>query len=115
MVPRPCALLSSEHEFASSPPGLYFRQGSRVALSAYILQNLIGSALFYGWGCDLGSLSADLRLPVTVAAWCGISTLLAALAHVWLRHFSRGPFEWLWNKTARAFMRTPLRPQRVNT
>ena len=29
MVPRPCALLSSEHEFASSPPGLYFRQGSQ--------------------------------------------------------------------------------------
>lgn len=29
MVPRPCALLSSEREFASSPPGLYFRQGSQ--------------------------------------------------------------------------------------
>lgn len=105
------------HTWGGQAPGFWARRCAeigRVALSAYILQNLIASALFYGWGCNLGSLITDLRLPVTVAAWCGISALLAALAHVWLRHFSRGPFEWLWNKTARAFMRAPLRPQRVN-
>lgn len=77
----------------------------RVALSAYMLQNLVASALFYGWGLNLGGVDAEWRLPVTVAAWLGISALMIVLASVWLRRFERGPLEWAMHAVVRG--RTP--------
>lgn len=68
----------------------------RVALSGYVLQNLLASLLFYGWGLDLGGLDPMWRLPVTVAGWGLVSALVLAFAHVWLRRHRRGPLEWLW-------------------
>lgn len=79
-------------------PGWWGRRLSelgRVALSGYVTQNLIASALFYGWGLGLNSLDPALRLPVTVLAWPAISATILTLAHVWLRRFDRGPLEWL--------------------
>lgn len=72
----------------------------RVALSAYLLQNLLGGALFYGWGFGLASTLAPWRVPVTVAAFLVITAVVAAAAHLWLRRFSTGPVEWLWRAAA---------------
>lgn len=72
----------------------------RVALSGYVLQNLIASVLFYGWGFDLGGLPPQWRLPVTIGGWALTSALVLLAAHLWLRRFGRGPLEWLW---ARAY------------
>ncbi|MFM2719642.1 DUF418 domain-containing protein [Microbacterium mcarthurae (nom. nud.)] len=72
----------------------------RVALSAYILQNLLGGALFYGWGLGLATSAAAWRVPVTVGAFIAITIVVAVLAHVWLRKFARGPVEWLWHVAA---------------
>lgn len=77
----------------------------RVALSAYILQNVIASALFYGWGLGLNSMASALRLPVTILAWTGICVLICALAHLWLRRFTRGPVEMLWQWSYSAITR----------
>lgn len=71
----------------------------RVALSAYVLQNLLGTALFYGWGADLGAMPPAWRLPVTVLAWFAISGVILLAARLWLQRFSRGPLEWLWARS----------------
>ena len=68
----------------------------RVALSGYVLQNVIASVLFYGWGLNLGAAPASWRLPLTLAGWLITSALVLAAAHLWLRRWPRGPLEWLW-------------------
>lgn len=72
----------------------------RVALSAYLMQNLLGGALFYGWGLGLAETLAPWRVPVTVGAFLVITVVVATAAHLWLRRFSAGPIEWLWRAAA---------------
>ena len=65
----------------------------RMALTNYLLQSLIGTFIFYGWGLgQLGEWSNRyiLLLAVTIAVG-----LIWASA-IWLRHFHYGPCEWLW-------------------
>ncbi|WP_217428233.1 DUF418 domain-containing protein [Microlunatus speluncae] len=84
----------------------------RVALSGYVAQNLIASVLFYGWGFGLNGIDPALRLPVTLLAWAGIGVIILALAHLWLRRFSRGPLEAV---TARIVASLPVpRPEPVS-
>lgn len=71
----------------------------RVALSGYVLQNILATALFYGWGLNLGGVAPTWRLPVTVAGWLVVSTLVMLAAHLWLRHHARGPLESLWARS----------------
>lgn len=77
------------------------REIGRVALSAYILQNLLAGALFYGWGLGLAQHAGEWRVPVTVAAFAVLTGVIALLAHLWLRRFAQGPVEWLWKRMAR--------------
>lgn len=72
----------------------------KVALSAYLLQNLLGGAIFFGWGFGLAELTAEWRVPVTVAAFVVVAALVTAFAHLWLRRFTLGPVEWLWKRGA---------------
>ncbi|QEW03153.1 DUF418 domain-containing protein [Microbacterium lushaniae] len=76
------------------------REVGRVALSAYMLQNLLGGALFYGWGLGLAQTAAAWRIPVTVAGFVAITAVVVLLAHLWLRRFALGPVEWLWKRAA---------------
>jgi len=76
------------------------REIGRVALSAYLLQNLLGGALFYGWGLGWAETFAAWRVPVTVTAFVMITVVVATAAHLWLRRFSTGPVEWLWRAAA---------------
>lgn len=70
----------------------------RVALSGYVLQNLIASALCYDWGLGLARwVDAAWRTPATVAVYLLVSGCVLLAAHLWLRRFERGPLEWLWN------------------
>jgi uncharacterized protein len=82
--------------------GRRIREIGRVALSAYILQNLLGGAVFYGWGFGLAEATASHRLLVTVVAFAVITSLVALFAHLWLRRFETGPVEWLWKLGANA-------------
>lgn len=82
------------------------REVGRVALSAYILQNLLAGALFYGWGLGLAETTAAWRVPVTVAAFAALTAVIAALAHLWLRRFALGPVEWIWKRAAQIGTRT---------
>lgn len=69
----------------------------RTALSCYILQNLLGSVVFYGWGLGVaGALrgAGPVLVAATVAAaFCAIALVLVVAARLWSRRFARGPVE----------------------
>lgn len=67
----------------------------RMALSCYVLQNVLGSVLFYGWGFGL---AGEVGAVGTLAVWVGICAALAGFAHLWLRGFAAGPLEGAWKE-----------------
>ncbi|WP_427197715.1 DUF418 domain-containing protein [Ornithinimicrobium sp. Y1847] len=63
-------------------------------MTCYILQNLIASLIFYDVGLGVaGRMPEAWHLWGTLAIYLGISALLIVGAGIWLRFFSRGPFE----------------------
>ncbi|MFI6508114.1 DUF418 domain-containing protein [Streptosporangium sp. NPDC050855] len=84
---------------ATGAPGV-LRRGltnvGRTALSCYIFQNLVASALCYGWGLGLAARFDDLRPWWVPVAWLVICALFMTLSTLWLRRFERGPVEALW-------------------
>lgn len=74
-----------------------------MALSSYVLQDVVASAPCYGWGLGLASrLDPAGRVPATVTLYLVVAAMGVAFAHLWLRRSSRGPAEWLWNASYRA-------------
>jgi len=84
----------------------------RMALSSYVLQNLVASSICYGWGLGVAAQISDAqRAPATVAIYLAVIAVVMCFAHLWLRRFRRGPVEWLWNTSYRALAdRTTHRP-----
>lgn len=69
-----------------------------TALSNYLLQSLIATSLFYGFGLGwFEQLSFAQLVLVTIGIW----TSNAVLTTLWLRHFHLGPLEWLWRWQSR--------------
>lgn len=69
----------------------------RMALSNYLLQSLICTTLFEGWGFGLyGRLDRFALLGVVASVWL----LQLIVSPIWLRHFRFGPMEWLWRSLA---------------
>jgi uncharacterized protein len=66
----------------------------RMPLTNYLLQTLIATFIFYGWGLGFwGQAGPALDLVLAI----GIFFLIQVpLSHVWLHHFSMGPTEYLW-------------------
>lgn len=86
--------------------GRRFSEVGRMALSCYILQNLVASALCYGWGLGLAArVSPGDRAPFTIAVYLTVCVIMVVFAHLWLRRFQRGPVEWLWHNSYRAITR----------
>ncbi|WP_036971395.1 DUF418 domain-containing protein [Promicromonospora kroppenstedtii] len=77
---------------SGSRPGL-LRRGvegiGRTALSCYVLQNVLASAICYDWG--LGLAGGDAWQVVLI--WAVISLILMVAAPLWLRRWPRGPIE----------------------
>lgn len=72
-----------------------FGEIGKMALSCYILQNIIASILFYGWGLGFGGRPSSLYI---LLIWAGICLLLMIFSHLWARFYPLGPVEWLWRK-----------------
>lgn len=79
----------------------------RMALTNYLMQSLVMTALFYGWGLGLYG-------KVGPAASLGMCALLFAaqawFSRWWLERFQFGPVEWLWRCLSYA-QRQPFRKE----
>lgn len=65
----------------------------KTAFTNYILQSVICTLFFYGFGLGFyGKLDRFQLLLVVFLVWL-VQLILAPL---WLRHFKFGPLEWLW-------------------
>lgn len=65
----------------------------KTALTCYLMQSVLATTLFYGFGFGLfATLTPPQRLAVVVAIWI----VNIAFAVFWLRRFDIGPVEWLW-------------------
>ncbi|MGY6412335.1 MAG: DUF418 domain-containing protein [Alkalilacustris sp.] len=69
-----------------------------MALTGYLMGGLLGQVVFYGWG--LGQIARHGTLTV-IAISGGIFSVLLAFAHLWMRAFRQGPWEWLWRVLTR--------------
>ncbi|MOA27396.1 hypothetical protein D3C78_1482730 [compost metagenome] len=63
----------------------------RMALTNYLLQSLLATAIFYGLGY-YGRLGSAACLAITL----GIFGLQLVASRMWLERFRFGPLEWLW-------------------
>lgn len=67
----------------------------RMALTNYLLQSMIGTTLFYGYGLGwYGESGPAFNLAIALA----IFALQIPFSHWWLRRFPIGPAEWLWRR-----------------
>lgn len=65
----------------------------RMALTNYLLQSIICTTIFYGYGLALyGQIGAAAGIVLSVA----IYLLQVLFSRWWLHHFRYGPMEWLW-------------------
>jgi uncharacterized membrane protein YeiB len=63
-----------------------------MALTNYLMQSVVASAFFYGYGLGhWGMPRAQQALFVLV-----VFALQVLLSHWWLARFRYGPMEWLW-------------------
>jgi uncharacterized protein len=80
----------------------------QTALSNYLFQSVITSAMFLGCGLALaGRFDYAEQLIVVVAIWA----FQLALSPVWVKRYSFGPAEWLWRSLTygrRQPMRRPM-------
>ncbi len=64
-----------------------------MALSNYLMQSVLCTTLFEGWGFGLfGRLGRLELLGVVGAVWL----IQLTVSPLWLRYFRFGPMEWLW-------------------
>jgi len=65
----------------------------RMALTNYLLDSVICTTIFYGFGLGLyGKVSRVPQLELVGAIWV-FQLLISA---IWLKYFRFGPVEWLW-------------------
>lgn len=65
----------------------------RMALTNYLMQTILNSLIFYGWGFGLiGTLGLVFVFPLAAA----IFAIQVAYSAKWLARFRFGPVEWLW-------------------
>lgn len=77
----------------------------QMALSNYLLQTIVCTALFYGFGFGLYGAFERYQLYFVVAAIWAAELIWSPL---WLSRFRFGPFEWLW-RSLTYWQRQPMK------
>jgi uncharacterized protein len=72
---------------------LKFAPYGRMALTNYVLQSIIFTFVFFGWGLGL---IGELRQVYTFLLALLFIALQMLVSKWWLQHFKYGPLEWLW-------------------
>jgi uncharacterized protein len=65
----------------------------KMALTNYVMQSLIGTFIFFGWGLgQIGAWGASINFGLALV----IYALQVQFSKWWLKRFQYGPLEWLW-------------------
>jgi uncharacterized protein len=67
----------------------------RMSMSNYIIQSMLGSFIYYGWGLGLYQYTGA---TVSLLIGIGLITLQIMFSRYWLSRHKQGPFEGLWHK-----------------
>lgn len=67
----------------------------RMSLTNYLLQSILGTALFYHWGAGL---YCKVGMVYGLLVGAGIVIVQYQFSRLWLRRFSHGPVEWIWKR-----------------
>lgn len=86
----------------------HFAPTGRMALTNYLAQTAVCSAIFYGYGVGLGP---GYGVPAWLAVWVALFAAQMAFSRWWLARFRFGPVEWLW----RTLTYGRLQPMRIRT
>jgi uncharacterized protein len=72
-------------------------QVGRMSLTNYIMQSILFSVIFYGWGFG----KFGMKEP-TIFIWYAVGIFIFQLifSYFWLKVNKQGPLEWLWRKLA---------------
>lgn len=76
-----------------------FAHVGKMSLSCYVLQNVLASIIFYGWGLGLGG---QVNSITVIGIWLSLSILQLVIAFAWLQQFQMGPMEWIRKKALQA-------------
>ncbi len=77
----------------------------RMAFSNYILDTLICTSIFYGFGLGMfGKVSRVQQIEIVFAIWI----VQLVISPIWLKYFQFGPLEWLW-RSLTYWKRQPFR------
>lgn len=71
----------------------FFVPYGRMALTNYMMQSIIGTFIFFGWGLGyLGQIRSLFLLGMALV----LIFLQTLFSKYWLKKFKYGPLEWLW-------------------
>lgn len=73
----------------------------KMSLSCYVMQNIICSIVFYGWGLAFGG---KVNSFMVIAIWLLISLLQIIISSFWLQTFKAGPMEFIRQRTLKVFI-----------
>jgi uncharacterized protein len=86
-------------------PLAWLAPAGRMALTHYLLQSLVCTLLFYGYGLGMfEQMPRAWQVPFAL----GLFVLQVAISHAWLARLRFGPMEWLW-RTITYGARQPMR------
>jgi len=85
-------LLLASYKFNVLKPFVYV---GRMSLTNYIMQSLIFSIIFYGWGFGEFGMQEPTKF-----IWYAVGVFIFQLifSYFWLKTKKQGPLEWLWRK-----------------
>lgn len=67
----------------------------RMSLTSYVMQSLVGTTIYYGYGLGLYRVTGA---TATLLIGAGLALLQWWFSTWWLRHHSQGPLEALWHR-----------------
>lgn len=74
---------------------LMFAPLGKMSLSNYIIQSVIGSTIYYGYGLALYKYTgATYSFLIAIL----LTLLTGAFCHWWAKHYKHGPFEGIWHR-----------------
>jgi uncharacterized protein len=81
------------HRFSNNLFLASIASAGRMALTNYLIQSIICTSIFYGYGFGLfGKLSVQAGVALSLIIWLA----QLPISYWWLKRYSFGPAEWFW-------------------